>query len=71
MFIHKKCGNEVLCKSLVYEYAPILRLDASAKYKYIEAGDVMESVVEDTTIWCENCGIEVDFDKGDVDETVM
>jgi hypothetical protein len=56
MYTHKKCGGEVFLKSIVHEYAPILNIE---KGGYVETGDVEESTVEDSEIWCEECCMTV------------
>ena len=54
-YTHKKCGGEIFVKSLVHEYATLSNLSDEC----IEAGDVVESVVEETVLFCEECGKEV------------
>ena len=56
MYTHKKCGSELKLKSVVHEYATILNIE---KNGYVEAGDVEDSSVEDSEIWCEECCMAV------------
>ena len=56
MYTHKLCGNEVVFKSTVHEYSRIINIE---KGGYVETGDVEDSCIEDSEIWCETCCMTV------------
>lgn len=56
---HNTCDVEVVSRSRVTEYAPVV--DASEGY--IEHGEVTESVIEETSLYCEECCREVAFSE--------
>lgn len=55
MFIHKNCGDEVCVRNDVTEYAPLEEITDNG----FTHGDVSESSVVESCIWCEACGTEV------------
>lgn len=60
MYKHKTCGSQIHVRSLVYEYAPLDSFSAKdGRFTGLAAGDVEDSVVEHSELWCENCACTI------------